>query len=305
MDMSKAYDRVEWDFLELVLVRFGFSKEWVDLIMKCVNSVSLNLCVSGEKIANIMLGRGLRQGDPLSPYLFILVAEVLSRMINKHLQLKDLKGIKLSFSCPELSHIFFADDALLFMNADEENCRKLAYILKLYCAASGKVSDLISEGFWDLSSIRSVISNDDVAAIMRIQIPRNGIQDKLIWTGAPNGEYSVKLGYKTAMRKAIDPCNVASSSCRLSNSDWKDIWRLKTLPRIQHFIWRCLNRAVATNANLFRRKKSKSPCCPICSDKEESIEHLLFHCPWTRCVWFGYGMRITLDANFVTNFTAW
>ena len=140
---------------------------------------------------------------------------------------------------------------------------------------------------------------------MRIQIPRNGIQDKLIWTGAPNVEYSVKLGYKTAMRKAIDPCNVASSSCRLSNSDWKDIWRLKTLPRIQHFIWRCLNRVVATNANLFRRKKSKSPCCPICSDKEESIEHLLFHCPWTRYVWFGCGMRITLDANFVTNFTEW
>ena len=106
IDMSKAYDRVEWDFLEQVLLKFGFCSDWVNLIMKCINSVTLNLCISGEKIDSFVPGRGLRQGDPLSPYLFILMSEVLSRMINKSILNKGLKGIKLSNNCPELSHIF-------------------------------------------------------------------------------------------------------------------------------------------------------------------------------------------------------
>ncbi|KAK4285072.1 hypothetical protein QN277_001816 [Acacia crassicarpa] len=162
MDMSKAYDRVEWDFLENVLLRFGFCMPWVSLIMKCVRSVSLNICLSGEKISSFTPTRGIRQGDPLSPYLFIIVAEVLSIMIGKNQIDNRLVGIKLSRGCPVLTHNFFADDALLYMHASHRNCTSLANILNLYCAASGQVINLDKSSVFFSSNtplaVRSLVS---------------------------------------------------------------------------------------------------------------------------------------------------
>ena len=83
-DMNKAYDRVEWDFVEAVLRRLGFMDHWVVCIMRCITSVSFNVKVQGKTVESFNPGRGLRQGDPFSPYLFILVADVLSCMINEH-----------------------------------------------------------------------------------------------------------------------------------------------------------------------------------------------------------------------------
>ena len=139
MDMSKAYDRVEWDFLKMCLIKFGFCMDWVLLIMKCIESVQLNLCVSGDKIDSITPGRGLRQGDPFSPYLFILMAEVLSTMIHKSIARGNIQGIRLVKDCPELSHSFFADDSVFFLEADINYCRRLKFLLDQYCAASGQL----------------------------------------------------------------------------------------------------------------------------------------------------------------------
>jgi hypothetical protein len=114
LDMSKAYDRVEWEFLEEVLRRMGFADRWIQLIMKCVSSVTYSVLINGNPVGSIRPTRGLRQGDPLSPYLFILCAEVLSFQLQKAERTGLLGGVPTSPRGLRLNHLFFADDSLLF-----------------------------------------------------------------------------------------------------------------------------------------------------------------------------------------------
>lgn len=138
LDMSKAYDRVEWDFLKQALISYGFDVGWVDLVMKLVTSVSYKYKVNGYLSQVLIPQRGLRQGDPLSPYLFIMVADVLSHMLIKAQEHNHIQGIGWGEQGPVLTHLFFADDALLFAKPSPQEVYQLVRILNLYSEASGQ-----------------------------------------------------------------------------------------------------------------------------------------------------------------------
>ncbi|XP_057452170.1 uncharacterized protein LOC130743990 [Lotus japonicus] len=142
LDMSKAYDRVEWPFLQSVMTSMGFPLCWVNLIMRCVSSVSFSILLNGNRQAPFAPHRGLRQGDPLLPYLFILCGEVFSAMINKAVLNSSLHGVKISRSAPVISHLLFADDSVIFARADVQEAECIRNILSSYERASGQAINL-------------------------------------------------------------------------------------------------------------------------------------------------------------------
>ncbi|XP_023645887.1 uncharacterized protein LOC111832631 [Capsella rubella] len=137
-DMSKAYDRVEWVFIERLLRKLGFADKWITWVMFCVTSVEYSVLLNGQPHGSINPERGLRQGDPLSPYLFILCTEVLISNIRKAEQEKLITGIKVANKCPPISHLLFADDSLFFCKTTREQCETILRMLKKYEMASGQ-----------------------------------------------------------------------------------------------------------------------------------------------------------------------
>nr|GEU42034.1 ribonuclease H [Tanacetum cinerariifolium] len=136
--MSKAYDRVEWPFIQDVLSKFGFPSPFSNLIMACVSSVSFSFNINGQVSSHVTPTRGLLQGDPISPYIFVMCAEVLSSMIRKYVMEGHIHGVKVCRGAPEISHLFFADDNIFFTRSlVKESCR-LKSIFTRYCQASGQ-----------------------------------------------------------------------------------------------------------------------------------------------------------------------
>lgn len=118
IDIQKAYDTMNWEFLRKILLEFGFHIKMVEWIMQCVTTTTFTINVNGERIGYFKVARGLRQGDPMSPYLFTLIMEiftlVLKRKINRsrefhyHFGCKDMK----------LTHVCFATDLLVMCHGD-------------------------------------------------------------------------------------------------------------------------------------------------------------------------------------------
>ena len=137
LDMSKAYDRIEWNFLEKLMEKLGFANKWINLISSCIQSVSFSVMINGEPHGLFHPQRGLRQGDPLSPYLFLLCAEGLHSLIKQAEVRGAIQGVSLCRDGPKITHLFFANDSLLFCKANDQDCTMVMEILEAYERASG------------------------------------------------------------------------------------------------------------------------------------------------------------------------
>lgn len=142
VDMSKAYDRGEWNYLRAIMQHLGFCTRWINWIMECVSSVTYTILTKGLDFGQITPNRGLRQGDPLSSYLFIMIAEGLSSLIKAVVNRGDIHGVAIVKYSLKVSHLLIADDNYFFFkaNAMEANCFK--NILNSYAKASGQVINL-------------------------------------------------------------------------------------------------------------------------------------------------------------------
>ncbi|XP_060959373.1 uncharacterized protein LOC133030597 [Cannabis sativa] len=138
LDMSKAYDRVGWSFLEAMLLRMGFCRKIVSLIMCCVSTVAYNVTYGGKVMGPILPRRGIRQGDPLSPYLFLVCAEGLSSLLQQYERNRWLTGCQVARGAPRVSHMLFADDSYVYCKANESEASRVLQLLQVYQRASGQ-----------------------------------------------------------------------------------------------------------------------------------------------------------------------
>ncbi|XP_019181991.1 PREDICTED: uncharacterized protein LOC109177145 [Ipomoea nil] len=139
LDMAKAYDQMEWPFLKGMLKALGFDERWVELIMLCVTTVSYRFLINGSPSNLVTPTRGLRQGDPLSPYLFIICAEWLSLLLQQAQNNGLIHGCRVARGAPPISHLFFADDSLLFFKANQYEAVEIKNCLAKYEALSGQM----------------------------------------------------------------------------------------------------------------------------------------------------------------------
>lgn len=129
LDMSKAYDQVEWGFLQAIFNKMGFAEHVVNLFMECVISAKYRISHACQEFGSIMPSRRIRQGDPVSSYLFLICTEGLSALIRDFESKNLLKGIRVARGAPVISHMFFADDTYIYYQAKTETANQVSRML--------------------------------------------------------------------------------------------------------------------------------------------------------------------------------
>lgn len=149
IDLEKAYDRVRWEFVLRCLQEIGIPPNFIDLVRCCLSTAEMQLIWNGEKGENFLPTRGIRQGDPISPYLFVLVMEKLAHLIQAEVHEGSWLPFKLKRQGTTVSHVFFADDLILFAEATSDQAAIIKACLDDFCAASGeKVNEAKSRIFF-------------------------------------------------------------------------------------------------------------------------------------------------------------
>jgi len=136
LDLKKAYDNIDWEYLRLTLLTVGFGVQLTDWIMCCVSSLIFAVLINGEAMYYFKSGRGLCQGCPLSPYLFIMIMEGLSLMFKKSISEGKITSIKVS-KLIKIVHILFVDDVLIMSKENLSEWKEITDILQVFCLVTG------------------------------------------------------------------------------------------------------------------------------------------------------------------------
>ncbi|GKV25193.1 hypothetical protein SLEP1_g34663 [Rubroshorea leprosula] len=137
VDFEKVYDKVCWDFIEYMMMRMGFNATWRKWIRECLASSSISVLINGSPTNQFSVSKGLRQGDLLSPFLFLIVAEGLNGLMSSAVEKQLYKGVVIGNEGVSVSHLQFADDTIFFGEASEDNIGVIKSIMRTFELSSG------------------------------------------------------------------------------------------------------------------------------------------------------------------------
>ena len=142
VDLEKEYDRLEWHFIRDMLNMYNFPPKMISIIMSCIFGSFIFVLFNGGCLELFLPTQGIRQGDPLFSYLFILCMELLGFLIEDICANNLWNPLKASISGLAFSHLFFANDLILFAKADRKNCQSVRDVLDTFCDLSGQKVNL-------------------------------------------------------------------------------------------------------------------------------------------------------------------
>lgn len=167
IDMSKAYDIVEWVFLKAIKSKIDFPSGFINLVMSCINSVSYSNVVNGSESASFIHSRGLLQGDPLSSYLFLLCGKGLANLLLRAKNNYFITGLSTSKNGPQVTHLFFADDFMLFCRVVEDEIQTVKSILEIFDNVTGQQVNFDKSSILFILNINTQV-RDDIMSIFGI-----------------------------------------------------------------------------------------------------------------------------------------
>ena len=135
LDIAKAYEKLSWKFMEKMLEAYSFFQGWFEWVMNLVTTPFFSILLNGAPTRVFQSSRGIRQGDPLSPLLFILMEEGLSRLIKTQDENEELRGIKIHEGMDPQTHQQFFDDTMLMGHLSGQEARRFKRSLNLFTKA--------------------------------------------------------------------------------------------------------------------------------------------------------------------------
>lgn len=136
-DFERAYDSVSWDFLSYMMRRLGFCAKWIGWIEGCLRTASVSILVNGSPTNEFTPQRGLRQGDPLAPLLFNIVAEGLTGLMREEVDKRLFSSFMVGKKNEPINILQYADDTILFGEATMLNVKTIKALLRSFELVSG------------------------------------------------------------------------------------------------------------------------------------------------------------------------
>ncbi|KAJ9553208.1 hypothetical protein OSB04_017253 [Centaurea solstitialis] len=280
VDFEKAYDSVNWPFLLETLKGMGFGLKRQRWILACLSSSTTPVLVNGSLTNEFSMEKGLRQGDPLAPFLFQIVAKCLHVMLKEAEDKGLIKGIKVGKKKVPISHLQYTDDVILFGEWDPGNLKILIKVLE-------KVSSSVLEWNW-----RRPPRGREVGEVERLKLALEGHAPKLRGWIRCFG----RMTRVASSRKLIEVVGV-----REVENGSQNLWLNAVPKKIWIFNWRVNLGRLPVRVELDKRVIDlNSVLCPRCESAKETVDHALFGCDkveeggWR---WFGASCTVWLNRN--------
>ncbi|XP_071717987.1 uncharacterized protein [Rutidosis leptorrhynchoides] len=296
-----AFDSIDWFFLDDVLRQMNFCTTWRHWISGCIRSARTSILINGSPTEEFQMKKGLRQGDPLSHFLFIVAIEALNVAMKEGVDSGIFKGVSLVGDNVIISHLQYADDALFFGEWSVDNASNLIRIhnwLRDQTRATiqkgglgigslkSKNLSLLGKWWWRFRCEPEVLWAKVIRAVYRpdsgLSFIGNSNRFSPTWKQIRNsGLYLEKMGIPFVGSFTKSP-NVIQGTC-------PDCWIKLVLKKVNLFIWRLCMDLIPTQSNLSKREVSLMiDKCPFYETVMEDIDHLFNNCGLSKPLWRGF-----------------
>ena len=171
------------------MMKLGFNERWVDIVMSLVTSVKFSVLFNGKKLQQFEPSRGIIQGDPISPYLFLIAAEGLSCLLKSKSESSKVTGLQVAATAPSVNHLLFADNSLLFFKANNAESNEVYHALNTYCQATGQRINYAKSSIYFSKGVPDTVRHEIKDTL---RVPNETLNEKYL--GMPSDIGSSKNG---------------------------------------------------------------------------------------------------------------